>query len=146
MIDRETGGAIIFNKSMNRILLVRNKNHKKWGFPKGGIKNNENTYECAYREVYEETGINLYEKGNVFGKIDIKNQHYLLVHIEDFVELCINDIHEIDKIKFFSLKYLKNLKSNVGLKIFTTYYIPKYLNFIKLNDTEYNKQIIKSIL
>ena len=138
---RHTGGAIIFNKNLNRILLVRNRTHKKWGMPKGGIKENETTYQCAYREVFEETGINLNEKGTIFGKIDIRNQHYLLVHMEEFVEYSIQDTQEIDKIGFFPLRYLKNLNSNIGLKLFTERYIQKNLNVLSLHNTEFSKQI-----
>jgi ADP-ribose pyrophosphatase YjhB (NUDIX family) len=33
-------------------------NNEEWGFPKGRKNLNENEYECALREFYEETGIN----------------------------------------------------------------------------------------
>jgi mRNA-decapping enzyme subunit 2 len=140
-MSRQTGGAIIFNKNLNRILLVRNKTHKKWGMPKGGVKNNETTCECAYREVFEETGIDLNKKGKIFGTIDIKNQHYLLVHMDEYIEYNIRDTEEIDKIGFFPLTYLKNLNSNIGLKLFTENYVKKNLKILSLRNLEYSKQI-----
>jgi ADP-ribose pyrophosphatase YjhB (NUDIX family) len=42
------------------ILLIKQFSHKeKWGMPKGHIHDGESIEECAYREVKEETGIDV---------------------------------------------------------------------------------------
>jgi 8-oxo-dGTP pyrophosphatase MutT (NUDIX family) len=40
-----------------RFLLLRNRMHHTWGFPKGRAERNETALETAYRETLEETGI-----------------------------------------------------------------------------------------
>ena len=51
-------GTICISEN-NRILLVRGALTGKWSFPKGHLKprSNERAFECALRELYEETGI-----------------------------------------------------------------------------------------
>lgn len=54
--------AIVHNIDDNEILLIKRKNapgKNKWALP-GGFKNNDETfYECAIRELKEETGIDI---------------------------------------------------------------------------------------
>ncbi|MFA7702318.1 MAG: NUDIX hydrolase [Patescibacteria group bacterium] len=51
----ECAGGIVKNK--NRIALIKMKNVPGWGFPKGGIDNDEIPLDTARREILEETGI-----------------------------------------------------------------------------------------
>lgn len=44
-----------------RYLLLRNRDHGTWGFPKGHREAGESDIECARREVLEETGLSEYE-------------------------------------------------------------------------------------
>jgi len=53
---KEDAGAILINKKTRAIALVK-MHHNVWGFPKGGIRKNEETLDAAKREVCEETGI-----------------------------------------------------------------------------------------
>ncbi len=50
LLFRERGGT-------REYLLVRNKNGRHWGFPKGRIEEGEGPEEAARREVFEEVGI-----------------------------------------------------------------------------------------
>lgn len=53
-----TGGLIILNPQMDKVLLVTGWNSgNTWGFPKGKINKNEPERECAAREVFEEIGV-----------------------------------------------------------------------------------------
>ena len=57
-------GTIIFNNSLDKIVVVLNRYSydmgiNKWGFPKGGIKKNETFQQCAQRETLEETGLKI---------------------------------------------------------------------------------------
>lgn len=50
-------GAVIFKDEL--VLLIQNKKSKHWSFPKGHKENNETDLETAYREVLEETSLNI---------------------------------------------------------------------------------------
>ncbi|ATZ80206.1 tRNA 2'-phosphotransferase/Ap4A hydrolase [Bodo saltans virus] len=50
------GGFIILNKEKTKCLLVKANN---WGFPKGKKNKAESIYECALRELNEETSLTL---------------------------------------------------------------------------------------
>jgi mRNA-decapping enzyme subunit 2 len=52
-------GAIILNNTHDKVLLVTNYHKTSYSFPKGKINQNESGLECAIREVWEETGINI---------------------------------------------------------------------------------------
>jgi len=53
-------GAILLNKQMNKILLVKGFGSKAtWTFPKGKLNENEEYDTCAAREVFEETGFDI---------------------------------------------------------------------------------------
>lgn len=56
-------GAIILDPSMEKCLLVRGyKKDSSWGFPRGKVSKNESDTQCAIREVYEETGLDIATK------------------------------------------------------------------------------------
>lgn len=52
-------GAAVFQRMEGelRFLLVKNKNGRHWGFPKGHIEAGESEQDTALREVREETGL-----------------------------------------------------------------------------------------
>ena len=56
-------GVILFNKNLNKVLIVKSRGYynsgTRWGLPKGHLENNELPNECAMRELYEETGIKI---------------------------------------------------------------------------------------
>lgn len=60
IIKEKSCGALVFTLKFNRphILLIEQvKGH--WSFPKGHIENNETELETAYREVKEETNLDI---------------------------------------------------------------------------------------
>lgn len=57
-----TSGAIIVNKAMTKVLMVKGyESGAKWGYPKGKLKYRESTSTGAIREVNEETGLDISE-------------------------------------------------------------------------------------
>ena len=52
-------GCIILNPPRTKILLIVNKEGKKYSFPKGKINSKESPVECAIRETFEEIGVNV---------------------------------------------------------------------------------------
>lgn len=58
-MDRTCVGGIIFNKSKSSIVIVRGATSKKWGIPKGRLEEGETINDGIYREIEEETGLEL---------------------------------------------------------------------------------------
>jgi 8-oxo-dGTP pyrophosphatase MutT (NUDIX family) len=51
-------GFFVYNKSEDRVLLVQSKG-RLWGMPKGTLEHGETYFECAIRELKEETGLDI---------------------------------------------------------------------------------------
>ena len=100
MIDERSSGAIIFsnNKEQNKsefLLLHYASGH--WDFPKGNIEDGEDEVQAAYREIFEETGIQNVHFVEGFRK---KIQYYyrrgdLLIRKEVIFYLAITNTKEI---------------------------------------------------
>ena len=62
MTKERSCGAIVYRwcKNEREFLLIKHQKGGHFGFPKGHIENQEKPIETAYREVYEETGIQTY--------------------------------------------------------------------------------------
>nr|XP_058956380.1 m7GpppN-mRNA hydrolase-like [Pocillopora verrucosa] len=52
-------GAILLNQSLDKCVLVQSFSSKSWGFPKGKVNKDESGFDCAVREVLEETGFEM---------------------------------------------------------------------------------------
>ncbi|XP_051540984.1 m7GpppN-mRNA hydrolase-like isoform X2 [Myxocyprinus asiaticus] len=58
-----TFGAIILDETLDNVLLVQGYLAKSgWGFPKGKVNEDEAFYDCAVREVLEETGFDIRDR------------------------------------------------------------------------------------
>jgi len=116
-------GAIIFNESSDKVLMVLNKmshekGENKWGFPKGHRKHNEKVVDCARREVSEETGICL-PKEFFKKRIFIHNSLYFIIFLrQDYDNFDIKDKNEIAKVEWQSLKQIKLLNKNRDVRKF----------------------------
>lgn len=97
----------------NRVLIVYSKNH--FGFPKGYIKENESTWECARRETWEETGVkfNTYEKTYI-----IEGIIFYIVLVDSFraKQIDIKSKMEIAEVKILSLHNLASMLHNPNVK------------------------------
>jgi len=79
-------GAIMLNETLDEVLLVRGwKKGANWSFPRGKINKDEDDLDCAVREVYEETGLELSVAGLVppkgeqkFIEVTMREQHMKL--------------------------------------------------------------------
>lgn len=54
-------GAVVFRRERGetQFLLVKNKNGRHWGFPKGHVEDGETEQQTALREIKEETGLSV---------------------------------------------------------------------------------------
>ena len=110
-------GIMLFNTDFTRILIVKNNYHpypqcQKWGYPKGHVENNETTYECAKRELYEETGlvINISDHKTV----NVNNSKYYVFTTDEAELKNINpvDTNEINAAQFQDISTIQSLNLN----------------------------------
>ena len=71
MKKEKSCGAIIFRKIQNKyeFVLIQQKYSLHFGFPKGHVEQNESELMTAYREVKEETGLDIEIFSQIRGKI-----------------------------------------------------------------------------
>lgn len=95
-MQRPGVGVLAILRYDNKVLLGKRKGshgHGEWCFPGGHLELNESLEECAKREVFEETGIDLKGISTVDGHYtnDIfkkENKHYLTLYQKYTVEEC----------------------------------------------------------
>ena len=135
-------GIFIYDSSSKKILLVQSRG-QLWGSPKGSIKENEETIDCAVREVKEETGLEIEQKElSDFIIINGKIQYYFLKMNETDVNVQkhIED-NDANGIGWFNVECLYNLVDNGTININQHCRILVKKVFDK--DIPFNKSIIK---
>ena len=112
------GAAVLIFDLHNRLLLQHRKDNQQWGLIGGTMEIGESLEETARREVFEETGLNLYEL-NWFGLFSGQEFIYQYPHGDIIVNvvavytsrhfhgsLRVNK-EEADKLNFFDLNKLR---------------------------------------
>jgi 8-oxo-dGTP diphosphatase len=129
-------GVIIFNKDLNKVLIVKSRGYynsgTRWGLPKGHLENNELPNECATRELYEETGIKIHipQKSNNYINSINNSIYYIYIVDEKKITLKPIDTVEIINAKFCYINRLKTIKANILYKELQKV-VGKYLKNIK---------------
>jgi 8-oxo-dGTP diphosphatase len=83
-------GVLVIIKYQNNVLLGKRKGSHgegEWSFPGGHLELNESIEECGRREVFEETGIDLYTmspsfKGHTNDIFVTEKKHYITLYNE----------------------------------------------------------------
>lgn len=105
-------GVIMLNKKMDRVVLVRNWKGSSWSFPKGKINEDEDTFDCAIREVFEETGFDATPYCNPSTSIVVKGDDqrtvtlYIATDVPEDTEFCPQTRKEISRVEFHALDKL----------------------------------------
>ena len=115
-------GGIVFNPTFNQVVIILNKDsyqrgEYKWGLPKGHIDPDESIYQCASREIKEETGLRLWIDDKT-PKVKLNDTYYFLLVVNPSCQFHINDLNEIAQVKWFPINQLHKLNTNRGLKKF----------------------------
>ena len=126
-------GAILLNKQMNKILLVKGFGSKAtWTFPKGKLNENEEYDTCAAREVFEETGFDitaLMDKDIYLERV-VNNQTvrlYLVPGVDEHFPFKPRSRGEISEIKWWDVTELpsslgdKATKQRLGVNVNSFY-------------------------
>lgn len=124
MENRIRVGVLIFKDG--KILLVKHV-HPETGFtwwvpPGGGLQGNETIFECAKREVWEETGLSIepdeiaYIRQFIYNEFEQNNiDIYITTHVSKGIETMKNikgkgaDEHFIKELKYFSKEEIKKI-------------------------------------
>ncbi|KAL7956589.1 DCP2 domain-containing protein [Trichoderma compactum] len=114
-------GAIMLNHELDSVVLVKGwKKGASWSFPRGKINKDEDDLDCAVREVYEETGLDLREAGLVpteakpkYIELPMREQHLRLYVFRDVPMDTVfqpRTRKEISKIEWYKLSDLPTLR------------------------------------
>ncbi|CCC11505.1 hypothetical protein SMACR_02163 [Sordaria macrospora] len=114
-------GAILLNDTMDHCVLVKGwKKNANWSFPRGKINKDEDDLDCAIREVYEETGLDIREAGLVPKPEDIKpldvNMKNQQIRLYVFRNVPMDTVFqpktrkEISKVEWYRLSDLPSFK------------------------------------
>lgn len=116
-------GAIMLNQEMDSVVLVKGwKKGANWSFPRGKINKDEDDLDCAIREVYEETGLDLRAAGLVppndqvkYIEVTMKGQQlrlYVFRGIPMDTNFQPRTRKEISKIQWYKLSELPAFKKD----------------------------------
>ena len=112
-------GIIAISKD-DKILLVKGRERNKWSFPKGHIKSDEQSHECALRECFEETGISFDKEYDDHRKL-YSGSYYIYKGLDEMNPI-IQDKTEICDASWFSIESMMNLNTNVDVSHFLQRY------------------------
>jgi 8-oxo-dGTP pyrophosphatase MutT (NUDIX family) len=119
-------GIVLVNKHFNKILIIFQNESLKWGLPKGHMDDNEFMckayFECAKRELLEETGIMINtHKHRKIGTFVIRDKlFYILQLLKDINIRKPIDTTEIGDIKWLPItdiiNFMNKYQCNITLK------------------------------
>lgn len=121
----DCGGIILFNR-YGDVLVVQDKQSKKWSFPKGAaeLQDQEKPMMTAIRECYEEVGLipltdyvwTSYKKHTQFF---VNKQIYYYATIQEGCEThaCVND-DEGAQVRWCTIDELRTMDCNIGIRRF----------------------------
>lgn len=129
-------GIVLINKSFDKILIIFQNESLKWGLPKGHMDESEINkkayFDCAKRELLEETGIMITtHKYRKLGTFVIKDKlFYTLQLLKDINIKKPIDATEIGDIKWLPinniLQFMKTTRCNITLKELNNYIFTIY--------------------
>ncbi len=119
---KRCGTIIIIPKGEYKFLIVVKGYGGKWSLPKGKPNPKESDEDCAIRETYEETNINLHSLSNCerikFGK-NIYFIYYMNENNLKEQNLISNDTNEIEKVEIVNINDIFLLDCNKDLRNLT---------------------------
>ena len=129
-------GVILFNKNFDQLLIIFQNESLKWGLPKGHLDRAElasrSYYDCAKRELLEETGIMINtHKHRKMGTLRIRDKLFYILQLMKEVSLRQPiDTREIGGVMWLPvnnfMSFLKQYKCNITLKELDNYMSTTY--------------------
>ena len=90
----------------------------KWGCPKGHMKKGESFAQCAIREIYEETGLDIIIT-NATPYLQFQDTVYYLIRIRMRDNINAPDTKEVCEVCWKSFEELQHVNKNRALKFIT---------------------------
>lgn len=122
-------GIILLNKTLESVLVIFQNESLKWGLPKGHMEpieiKNKLYFDCARRELLEETGIMIStHKYKKYGTLLLGNKlFYILQLMRDIYPRKPLDSIEIGDVQWLPIKnieyFTKNYNCNITLRDFS---------------------------
>jgi len=112
-------GSICIN-AKGEVLLVHGCKSRKWSFPKGHLERiDASPFDCAKRELLEETGIEAPRTYISLHKLQAAS-YFLFVMENESYTFCPKNPQEIDAVQWWPLSNLPNHACNVDVSMFRT--------------------------
>jgi 8-oxo-dGTP pyrophosphatase MutT (NUDIX family) len=119
-------GVILLNKNLDSFVIIFQNESLKWGLPKGHMESweieNKRFFECAKRELMEETGIMINtHKYRKMGTFVLKNKLFFVIRLMRDIRLRTPyDTVEIGRVKWLDIQniytFLEYNKCNTTIK------------------------------
>lgn len=93
----------------------------KVSFPKGHVKDNETSIQCALRELREETSIQLSQDILYSHYKELASGGYFIYTMEEEASMIPEDTCEIQECGWFTLEQMKEMDCNVDVNRYLTY-------------------------
>lgn len=142
MLKRPFSVLVIIENSDGEFLLIQRADDATfWQSVTGGIEQNETALECAYREVFEETGIDCEASGYKIVSLNITNQY----------EIRKDWRYRYEKESYLNTEYVfyLNIDSQTQIKLAPKEHLSfKWLNYqntLQLLSSETNKNAVELI-
>ncbi len=100
----------------NKVLLVKGRRSGKFSFPKGHKKGGESYLDCARRETFEETGLDISSLESV-GYGTLQAGEYFFFELEE-MELEPHDTWEVEEALWVPVEESSSLPCNVDVNLF----------------------------
>jgi len=123
---KQTAGILIL--SDDKVLLCKRTDSRQWAIPMGHMEEGEEPVDCAYREFYEETNLEITDPIKSIGRIKKKKNdkvksilHIFLFEVDSEVEPNLEDAqdgHEHSECGYFDIEEIEELEMEESLKKF----------------------------
>lgn len=117
MIDQPVYGVILESPA-RRLLVVQGCATGKWSFPKGHREPHETGSDCAFRELYEETGLVLERALLSKSPIRLATGYYYYKRVSKEFHLQPIDKGEILRAAWFTREQLLHARTNIDVSTF----------------------------
>jgi 8-oxo-dGTP pyrophosphatase MutT (NUDIX family) len=124
-------GVVLINSRFDKVLIIFQNESLKWGLPKGHMDphelNRKAYFECAKRELLEETGIMIStHKHKKIGTFVMKDKIFYIIQLMKDVKIRKpRDTQEIGDIRWLNInsiiEFMNNYRCNITLKEINRY-------------------------